>query len=117
MSMLRPEDEDLHDENGEHIAPPVGDRHLKGRLTRHLNAHAAGELPDLAMVGGELRTARGQVREAWEHQKEVRAYAVKVARQHEEAGTPRWLIAERLGIDERTLRDYLKTGKAQKRNK
>lgn len=116
MTVLRPEDEDLHDEHGEHIEPK--DRSEKGRLARHLARHRLVAPPEeLRSAGNELAEARRLTREAQQHEAAVREHAVKVAEKHIEAGVSRTLVARALKVNPRTLRDYLRKGKAEHRNK
>lgn len=117
MTLLRPEDWDLHEEDGAHI-DPGRDANLRRRLNRHLARHAASNVPDvLTHAGVELASANAEVVKAEEHRREVREWATGVARAQIEQGIKPHVVAKEFKINVRTLRDWLMFGHAQTRNK
>jgi hypothetical protein len=115
---LRPEDDELHDEDGNHI-DPGRDRSLQGKMRRHMARHRVLEsLPEEILAAGvELQAAEREVEQVLEHRRAVREYAARVADKHIKDGVPQVLVAKAFQVDSRTLRDYLKFGKAEHRNK
>lgn len=119
MTILKSRDVDLHEGDGvTHITVPPGPEHrnLRAKLQRHLDAHARDELPELAMLGQDLSAADEGVRQAREYKDSVREYVIEQARRHVERGVPRTRVAERLGINRRTLNDWLDFGASQNRH-
>ena len=112
MTMLSRRDWSLHNEDGSHIDPGV-DRNLKARLKRHLDAHARNDLPELSMLGDDLSAAKEGQRAANDHYIAMRKYVSDMARQHVARGVPKTVVAKRLGINRRTLNDWLDFGRAR----
>jgi hypothetical protein len=110
MTVLRQGDEELHDEQGNHIEPET--KAAKQRMKRHLDRHWLAGMPDdVVQVAHELAAADAAVVTA-------RKRAIDVAREHLGRGEVlQGDVARLYGIDPRTLRDWLMYGAAQRRNK
>lgn len=110
MTVLRQDDENLHDEHGNHLEPVT--KVEKQRMRRHLERHWLAAMPDdVVEVARELEAADAAVALA-------RKRAIEVAR--ESLGRREVLqsdVARLFGIDVRTLRDWLSYGAAQRRNR
>lgn len=109
MTVLRPEDWDLHNEDGSHIDP--ADANLRRRLKRHLLRHTLSDVPqDLTAAGVEIEMANAEVAKAEQHRREVRAWAITVARAQIEQGILPHVVAKAFKINVRTLHSWLKKG-------
>lgn len=113
MTILRRQDDDLHGPDGRSHIDPGRDRNLKARLKRHLDAHARNDLPELSMLRDDIKAADEGLKAAQEHRTALRAYVIDVARQYDDRGVDRTTIARKLGINRRTLFDWLEIGRAR----
>lgn len=116
MTILSRRDIELHEEDGTHI-DPGRDRNLKAKLNRHLARHSREDLPDLSLLGQDLSEAERVVRESQTHHQAVKKYVIEQARLHFERGVKQSIIADRLGVNVRTLQDWLKYGHVRSRNR
>lgn len=113
MTVIRPEDIELHYEDGSHVEIPPGKEHRneRARLARHLARHSRGDLPELNMLGTELAEATRMREDAVKHEEAVRTYVIGVAREYIGRGVKKEEVARRLNIPARRLYDYLEYGK------